>query len=231
MKTAVVPALMAWMLMIPTGCSQQSSNGDSSVQPESNRALISDSNAAPAQSTLDQPTRENAEAIRDGIENVNARDSLGTTQLMDAALNNDGDGVILLVSRGADVNAVDNTLGQTALHLCAIGDNAQAGTALIRKGANVDARDSRGKTPLHEAAAAGAVGVIKLLLSSEAEIQHRDGVGKTPLHRAAQASQAEAVKMLLADGADPAVKDQRGKTASDYARLSGSAGTVAAFTN
>lgn len=217
--------------MITTGCNKQSSNGDGSGQTEGDRAPAFGPSAAPTPSTLEQVARKNAEAVRDGGENVNARDSLGTTQLMDAALNNDGDGVILLVSRGADVNAVDDMLGQTALHLCAIGDNVQAATALIQKGANVDARDSRGKTPLHEAAAAGAVEVIKLPLSSEAEIQNQDGVGKTPLHRAAQASQAEAAKMLLAAGADPAIKDQRGKIASDYARLSGNSGTVAAFTN
>ena len=229
MKTALLLSLLACMLTLATGCKKEPSTVGDSAPAQRGVTQTSGPSADTAPSTLEQLALKDAQAFLGGGGNVNAKDSLGTTRLMDADLNDYGDVVILLASQDADVNATDDTLGQTALHLCAIGDNARAAAALIQKGANINAKDRRGKTPLHEAASAGATDFLKLLLGSKADIKNQDGMGKTPLHRAAQASQAQAIAILLDAGADPTVTDQRGRTPADYAKASGNAQTVAAF--
>lgn len=197
MNTASALSLLACLLVLPIGCKQESSTAaDYSGQGRGN--------ADTPQSTPEQLALKEAQAFLDGGGDVNAKDSLGTTRLADAALNDYGAVVMLLASEGADVDAVDDTLGQTALHFCAIGDNARAAAALIQKGAKVNARDRRGKTPLHEAAAAGAVDLLKLLLSNKADVKARDGMGKTPIDRAVRAHQEQAVALLLTGGSDPA---------------------------
>ena len=53
----------------------------------------------------------------------------------------------MLLERGAGTNVLDNNFGATSLH-CAVGDgNIQAVRLLLEHGADVHARDKRGKTP------------------------------------------------------------------------------------
>lgn len=196
MNITLVQALLTCVLVLPTGCKEAASNGGESGP--------SQSSAGTPQSASEQSAMKEAQAFLDGGGDVNAKDSLGTTRLTDAVLNDYGAVVVLLASKGADVNAADDVLGQTALHFCAAGDNARAAAALIQKGANVNARDRRGKTPLHEAAAAGAIELTKLLLSNKADVKARDNAGKTPIDRAARARQEQIVALLLASGSEPA---------------------------
>ncbi len=52
---------------------------------------------------------------------------------------------------------------------------------LLERGANVNARDRNGQTPLHRAAAADNIDLVRLLLSRKARPGARDGTGSTPL--------------------------------------------------
>ena len=62
----------------------------------------------------------------------------------------------LLLKGGAEINAVENRNGQTALHGAAGWGWDEVVQFLVDHGAKLDAKDSRGLTPLESAAGTGA---------------------------------------------------------------------------
>ena len=56
---------------------------------------------------------------------------------------------------------------------------------LIDRGANVNAQDTAGMTPLHWAAGVGSTDTVQVLIKNKANINARDNEGCTPLHFAA----------------------------------------------
>ncbi|MCC6059460.1 MAG: ankyrin repeat domain-containing protein [Thermofilum sp.] len=89
---------------------------------------------------------------------------------------------------------------------------------LLRKGANANAKDRRGWTPLHWAAAGGHAEVARLLLERGADVNARDDDDWTPLHIAAAKGRVEVARLLLERGADPSIRDKDGRTPLDVAR-------------
>lgn len=104
-------------------------------------------------------------------------------------------------------------------------DDASAVHALLKAGTDFSAADSRGRTPLHRAAAADARAAVEALAEA-ARMKCRDDDGKmddeafrafidareletyrTPLHCAAAAAACAATAALLAAGADATVRD------------------------
>lgn len=71
---------------------------------------------------------------------------------------------------------------------------------LIKLGADVNEKNSRQRTPLHEAAKASRARVVKALLEAGAEVDARDADGWTPLPLAVWSP--EIMEMLLDAGAD-----------------------------
>ncbi|KAI0102721.1 ankyrin [Nemania sp. FL0031] len=66
----------------------------------------------------------------------------------------------------------------------------------------VDARDSRGRTALHEAARCGRTAIVKVLLERGADINARSFMGYTPLTFAAEGGHVEAMLALIERRAD-----------------------------
>lgn len=72
---------------------------------------------------------------------------------------------------------------------------------LIANGADVNATDKFGQTPLHAAVGSGRIDLVELLISRGAAINAKDGNGETPLQRAKSSYQAlkrDADKAMIA---------------------------------
>ncbi len=127
--------------------------------------------------------------------------------------------VATLIAGGADITA-RNRRGAEALHYAADarrpshGDQAATIVVLLKAGANPDARDKSGVTPLHRAVRRRGLAAVRALLDGGADVNLKNGSGSTPLFLAerttgaggsgsaeARAAQAEIVAMLLAAGA------------------------------
>ena len=81
--------------------------------------------------------------------------------------------------------------------------------ALLAAGADPNARNNNGETPLHRADSANDV---TPLLAAGANLNARDNVGETPLHEATaeRSRSADVAAALLAAGADPNARDNYG---------------------
>lgn len=119
----------------------------------------------------------------------------------------------LLLSKGLALTDV-NQAGQLPIHVA----HLRSLDMLVRAGAEVDAVDGLGRTPLHLAAADGRVERVHELLRLGASVFKSDAAGRTALHLAAQGSSIEVVDALLAAGAPRSARDHEGRTARDLAR-------------
>jgi ankyrin repeat protein len=153
---------------------------------------------------------------------IEGRDRLNMTPLLCAAVVRRLPVVRLLVERGANVLAVDED-GRTALHntlylTCKRDDDdgkaAAVAAHLLSVGVPVDARDARGCTALHWAAAQGYEGTARLLLDKGAAVDAAAGAaGVTPLMVASSRACVSVVRLLLSRGADVRKKNGTGCTA------------------
>jgi ankyrin repeat protein len=91
------------------------------------------------------------------------------------------------------------------LHGAARMGSARYVEMLLARGADVNARNRKGFTPLHEAAGPpGDAAMVGMLLGRGAEIEARDDAGNTPLHLAAEPGESgDIARLLLERGADP----------------------------
>ncbi|GAH00555.1 unnamed protein product, partial [marine sediment metagenome] len=146
--------------------------------------------------------------------------------------NGDLDQVKKLVNSGTDVNKRNNW-GRAALHLVAQGNLVAVGERpiptdeltyiaefLIAHGANVNARDHFGYTPLCVAAEANNYKVAKVLISHRAETSATiDRFAITPLHTSAGNGDFQLSKLLVENGAQVDAQDDRGETPLHHAVL------------
>ncbi len=92
-------------------------------------------------------------------------------------------GVIEVVKQnlddGADVNAKDDNIwsGRTLLHYAAEEGHKEMAELLMAEGANVNAKDNWGSTPLLPAADWGRKEVVALLISNGADVNAKDNCG------------------------------------------------------
>lgn len=148
----------------------------------------------------------------------------GLPALIAATSGHDDRAAILkrLLKAKADLAATDK-LGRSALHAAALHGHGDCADALVAAGANVNARDGHGVTPLMEAARAGANRVLARLLFRKPDPSPTDAQGRNALHLACASKQAnlETVKALLALGIDRDLRMRDGRSAVDIAAAGG----------
>lgn len=179
----------------------------------------------PDAGVLTPPSLENGQ-------DIDVRGPLGITPLMVAAIRgggldtgeeddeSDGTAAVIadLVAQGADLNASTDRTGETSLHLAARFARADAAKRLLDAGADANAQDSTGRTPLHSAVAADAMGVFQILLRNRAtNLNARMHDGTTPLILAARLATEGMVEDLINADADINAADNSGKTALHWA--------------
>ena len=135
----------------------------------------------------------------------------------------------LLITHGADVEGG----GSSPLSSAGVnGDFVEMAQLLVESGANVNARNSTGSTPLHPACRRGNKKVVEYLLSKGADANAKDVKGTTPLYAAAGFGgrsgfdNSAIMSALLAHGADVNAKDKNGLTALHQAASHGSPSLV-----
>lgn len=153
---------------------------------------------------------------------------LSRAHLMGAACDGDIKKATSLLELGVDVNATDG-MSNSALTLaegCTSHDHlmqsrVQLVELLIAKGAEVNHRDSDGRTALMYAAENGDTQAVNALLRNGALVNLADNEGETALMKAAASScTEETIKTLLSAGADLTARDHKGRDALDSFRAS-----------
>ena len=82
---------------------------------------------------------------------------------------------------------------------------------LIQNGVDIDARNVKGKTPLHYASSKGYLFIANILIQNKADVNARDKWDQTPLHYASIRGRIEIVKLLLENKADVNAKNHQNK--------------------
>ena len=101
--------------------------------------------------------------------------------------------------------------------------------AMIKKGADVNAKAADGVTPLHIASENGHGAVVEALLAKGADLNATIADGVTPLYMASQNGHGAVVEALLAKGADMNAIRTNGWTPLDVASQKGHAAVVQAL--
>ncbi len=124
------------------------------------------------------------------------------------------------------VNTRNSTSGETALHIVTARRDLTWMSFLIGKGANVNAHDGRGTTPLQLAVTLGFPEGVDLLVQQRARVDEPNSSGETPLISAVHRRDVALMRLLLKAGADPDRADNSGRSARDYALLGGRSSTL-----
>lgn len=134
---------------------------------------------------------------------------------LDAAESDELDDVKVKLHEGAAVEE-RNEWRETALMLGARHNSIVK--ALLKAGADVNARSEFGVTPLMYATLAEDAATVRLMINAGADVNARDRDGRTALMFAAMEGRAETIEVLLEADAERDVRDRDGKSALDFAR-------------
>ena len=129
--------------------------------------------------------------------------------------------VTVLLDYGASLDD-RGRYGLTALHYAVRGGKLPLIKLLLERGAQADALDENGLTPLlhlsKTRSKADPIPVMELLAASGANLDARDETQGTLLMYFARQGKAEPVQWLLAHGADRNARNKSGKTAAEIGR-------------
>lgn len=133
-------------------------------------------------------------------------DSFGETPLHFAVMNGQVEAVKYLITRGANVNAQENS-GTTSLHHAVsiyphgskkeLVDNMNVIVGLLLdNGADLTLADNQGNLPLHKAVSSHNIAAIKTLIAKGANTDIKNKAGETPLSLAQKTNKPELINTL-----------------------------------
>ena len=93
--------------------------------------------------------------------------------------------------------------------------------AALKEGANLNAKNGLGETPLHWAVQMGRSEVVRFFIDKGANPNGRTKNGGTPLHWAASKGDVDVAEVLISNGADPNAINKENRTPCDVADLLG----------
>jgi hypothetical protein len=137
----------------------------------------------------------------------------GKTNLMDAAQDGDEARFRAALAAGEKLTDVDAS-GWTPLMYAAGSYGNSEETEILKAGADVNARSSRGETALMASAVTGMAD--EDILKAGADVNAVNDVGVTALMLLVQRGDPDEIKTLLKAGANARKKDASGRTALDY---------------
>ena len=170
-----------------------------------------------SRTTKDQRRPQRLEAARYLLAhgaNTETTGKYGYTPLILAATEGFASMVQLLLKNGANIKARGNSYRWTSLHYASYCDEEdseklEAARYLLAHGADIEATNKAGFTPLLIAAQQGSVSMVQFLLNKRANVEVQDNRGWTPLHCASSwfieknaSGLLEVGKSLLAHGAN-----------------------------
>ena len=164
---------------------------------------------------------------------IEAVDSGHVTALADAIYQNEVSKSLLLLARGANVNAlVGNPQGKrSVLSIAAAYGQLQVVSELVARGARINTSDRSGVMAINAAISGNQLAVAEFLLAHGADVNVKGENGWSPLHYAASLNNGAMVSLLLSQHADATARDNRGllperlATSEDVAALFAREGT------
>ena len=171
-------------------------------QPDRTRAGLT-----PLMTAIDQGNKEAAKFLKDNGADVKRADNFKRTVLHFAARGGNVEMITeLLALPGMDVDVLDGR-ARTPLHHACKKDKKEGAEALLKAGANPNAFDFEGMTPLHRAVETNyspdVLDVFKDVLGAKADWNLPAKNGDTLLHVATKHAQNVCIEKLLELGADP----------------------------
>ncbi|XP_014208278.1 tankyrase-1-like [Copidosoma floridanum] len=143
----------------------------------------------------------------------------GDTPLAIALLNRNAKVAKVLLDAGADHKKAIFKNKRSPLHVSVRNGFVDVVKMLLDAGANVNAADSDGQIPLHDAILTkdgmkqnDRCKIVKMLIKAGSNINEKDDYGDTPLHYAINSGFVEAFEMLLHAGADIHEKNRYGQS-------------------
>ena len=123
-----------------------------------------------------------------------------------------------IYTRGRTMNAEDQEQLNEALRKAVADERLLRDIqSLLDKGAEINAKDKRGKTPLHYACEKGNPKAVRMLIDAGADIHVVNNNKNTPLHLACGKGSPETVRMMIDAGADIHAVNIDGNTPLLYA--------------
>jgi uncharacterized protein len=145
--------------------------------------------------------RQVREALQVNPELAHSWHAMGWSPLHFAAFSGDADTVTLLLDRGVVIDARARTrFLNTPLQAALLSGQLTTARVLIKRGADVLARQNGGFAPIHEAALLGRRDLVDLLLESGAEINARANDGRTPVTEALRGGHLDLADYLRSRG-------------------------------
>lgn len=148
--------------------------------------------------------KKDIEKIRSLLKNtsdIHARNRLGESLLHVAVSCNCPEAIEFLLRQGIAVDIREKNHQKTPLHYAASKGLEECATKLIAEGANVDAQDYKGTTPLICAVKSDCYAMVLLLLDANASINLGKNIVETPLYVAVEENSIPILTLLLSRNA------------------------------